>query len=73
MPPSKSNISTPILWCTRCHTAHAFCGDSIERLPTNKLVVRYRECGALNGITVRSETEEGHDLYSAVVEIQTTH
>jgi len=61
-----------ILWCTRCSDRLPFTGARVERAAGSKLAVRH-ECGALNEIAVKGETQEGQDLYRVVGEVETAH
>jgi hypothetical protein len=61
-----------ILWCARCSAGFTFTGARVERAPGGKLAVRHLDCGALNEIKVSGETEEGHDFYGVVGEVQST-
>ena len=52
-----------LLWCARCKTAFTFTGARVEHAVSGKLAVRHEDCGALNEIAVKGETEDGRDLY----------
>jgi hypothetical protein len=62
-----------ILWCARCSTGFVFTGAHVERAEGSKLAVRHQECGAQNKLAPNGMSEDGHELWKVVGEVEAMH
>jgi hypothetical protein len=66
-------MSLQFLWCARCHTAFTFTGARVERATGGKPAVRHLECGALNELAAHGVSNDGHELWKVIGEVEPAH